>query len=86
MDKSQIIKELEPIFFDILNKKISLNEETNASNIEEWDSLANFNILMEIERKYKISFNLNEIEKLKNIGEMANLILKKDIGFEIENR
>lgn len=77
MDKSQIIKELEPIFFDILNKKISLNEETNASNIEEWDSLANFNILMEIERKYKISFNLNEIEKLKNIGEMANLILKK---------
>ena len=77
MDKSQIIKELEPIFFDILNKKISLNEETNASNIEEWDSLANFNILMEIERKFKISFNLNEIEKLKNIGEMANLILKK---------
>ena len=77
MDKSQIIKELEPIFFDILNKKISLNEETNASNIEEWDSLANFNILMEIERQYKISFNLNEIEKLKNIGEMANLILKK---------
>ena len=77
MDKSQIIKELEPIFFDILNKKISLNEETNASNIEEWDSLANFNILMEIERKYKISFNLNEIEKLKNNGEMANLILKK---------
>lgn len=77
MNKSQIIKELEPIFFDILNKKISLNEETNASNIEEWDSLANFNILMEIERKFKISFNLNEIEKLKNIGEMANLILKK---------
>ena len=77
MDKSQIIKELEPIFLDILNKKISLNEETNASNIEEWDSLANFNILMEIERKFKISFNLNEIEKLKNIGEMANLILKK---------
>ena len=77
-NRKEINKGLEEIFQETFeDEEIVLTDDTTAEDIEEWDSLANFNILMEIERKFKISFNLNEIEKLKNIGEMANLILKK---------
>jgi acyl carrier protein len=78
MDSSAIIQDLQPIFADILDlPDIHLQPGSNASNVEGWDSLAHVNLVVAIEKRYKIKFALGELQDLKNVGEMADLILKK---------
>ena len=40
------------------------------------DSLAQVGLILLIEKKYKLRFSIGEIEKLKNIGDMINLLEK----------
>ena len=78
MDKHSIIAELTPIFRDILDlTDLNLTPESSALNVEGWDSLAHVNLVVAIEKNYKLKFALGELQGLKNVGEMADLILKK---------
>lgn len=83
MDSTGIIQELTPIFSDILDQpNLQLNPESNASNVEGWDSLAHINLVVAIEKRYRIKFALGELQNLKNLGEMATLIQKKTCGHQ----
>jgi acyl carrier protein len=78
MDSSTIIKEIQPIFRDVLDLPgLQLTRQSNASNVEGWDSLAHVNLVMGIEKRYKIKIALGELQDLKNVGEMADLIQRK---------
>jgi len=78
MDSATIIKEIQPIFRDVLDlPDLQLTRQSNASNVEGWDSLAHVNLVMGIEKRYKIKIALGELQDLKNVGEMADLIQKK---------
>jgi acyl carrier protein len=78
MDSAAIIQELQPIFVDILDLPgLELTAESNASNVEGWDSLAHINLVVAIEKRYRIKFALGELQELKNVGEMAELIRRK---------
>ena len=44
--RDQIITELEPIFQDVLDQpNLKLTPESNASNVEDWDSLAHVTLV-----------------------------------------
>ena len=78
MDSATIIKEIQPIFRDVLDlPDLQLTRQSNASSVEGWDSLAHVNLVMGIEKRYKIKIALGELQDLKNVGEMADLIQKK---------
>jgi acyl carrier protein len=78
MDRNSIIDELNPIFRDVLDlSDLVLVGESSASNVEGWDSLAHVNLVVAIEKHYRIRFALGELQNLKNVGEMAELILTK---------
>ena len=78
MDSATIIREIQPIFRDVLDlPDLQLTRQSNASNVEGWDSLAHVNLVMAIEKRYKIKIALGELQDLKNVGEMADLIVKK---------
>lgn len=78
MHSSDIIQDLQPIFSDVLDlPDLRLTAESNASNVEGWDSLAHISLVVAIEKRYKIKFALAELGTLKNVGEMADLIIKK---------
>ena len=69
---------LQEIFRDMLDlDDLVLKNETSASDIEEWDSLAHVNLVVAIEREYSVNFTLSELQDLKNIGDMVELINKK---------
>jgi acyl carrier protein len=75
---SDIIAELNPIFRDILDlPDLTITRASNASNVEGWDSLAHVNLVTAIQQHYNIRFALGELEELKNVGEMADLIAVK---------
>jgi acyl carrier protein len=80
MHSFDIIQDLQVIFSDVLDlPDLHLTPESNAHNVEGWDSLAHVNLVVAIEKRYKIKFALAELRSLNNVGEMADLIVKKTV-------
>ena len=70
-----ILNELNSIFVDYFDdESLTLTHSTTASDIEEWDSLAQVGLLVMIEKKFKLEFTVQEVSELNNIGDMCELI------------
>jgi acyl carrier protein len=61
--------------FDLDDLQVSL--ETTAEDVEEWDSLSHIRLIVAVERKFGFKFKNSEIESLKNVGELVNLVATK---------
>lgn len=78
MEQQQIMEKLNGIFVDVLdNEDIKLTEATTAGDIEEWDSLYHIQLVVAIEKSFKIKFTASEIQSWKNVGDMANAVKSK---------
>lgn len=78
MEKSQILDEVQAIFREVLdNEEIVLASETTADDIEEWDSLTHIQLIVAIEKHFKIRFTSREILSWQNVGEMIDCIANK---------
>ncbi len=76
--KQKILKEVNQIFRDVLDDdSIVIGEKTTASSVAEWDSLTHIQLVVAIEKFFKIRFSSLEIQKFKNVGEMCDAIMKK---------
>jgi|TARA_B100000035_G_C21002898_1_gene555809 acyl carrier protein len=56
-------------------------DELKIGDIEEWDSLGNFNLLLSIEQTLDIQFDMESMEKLTSIEE-----IKKEIENVLSER
>ena len=73
-----VLLELQPIFRDVLDQpNLIITRESNASTVEDWDSLAHVNLVTAIEKRYKIRFALGELQELKDVGDMIDLMKTK---------
>jgi acyl carrier protein len=54
-----------------------VNLTTSAEDIEEWDSLSNMNLIVEIEHRYDIQFSVQDLESMQSVGNIIKLIEKK---------
>ncbi len=78
MDKSEILRIVNGVFIDILDdENIVLTDETTANDVDEWDSLNHIQLVVAIERQFRIRFNSQEIQRWNNVGEMVNSISAK---------
>ena len=67
--KNEILEQVNAIFRDVLeNDKIIINENTTGDDIEEWDSLTHLQLVMAIERHFKIRFTSSEIINFNDIS------------------
>lgn len=74
----EIKERLQEIFRDVFDdEELEIREEMSAKDIEDWDSLAQINLIIAIEKEFGVKFNLEEVSKLKNIGEMLVQIRTK---------
>ena len=72
------IEEITPVFREVFDDdSINLTTSTTADDVEEWDSLTHMNLVIALELKFKIKFALGELQTLKNVGEMLDLINRK---------
>lgn len=78
MKKLEILQEMNPIFREVFDdQSIIATENTNASDIEEWDSLNHATMIAKVEKHFKIKFELMEMLNFKNVGNMVDAIEKK---------
>lgn len=78
MSREEIYKELDEVFQDVFDDEdIHVEDSTTADDIEDWDSLEHINLVVAIENKFGIKFNMNEVTSLKNVGEMVDIIVER---------
>ena len=78
MDSNTLLEQLQVIFRDVLDQDdLVLTRESNARTVEDWDSLAHISLVTAIQKKYGIKFALGELQELKNVGDMIDMILVK---------
>lgn len=78
MEKAEVLAKVQEIFQDVLdNEDIELNYETTADDIDEWDSLSHIQLIVAIEKEFRVKFTSKEIMSWGNVGEMLDCILTK---------
>lgn len=73
--KKYLIIELKKLFKKEL--KINVKENGKIYDNEKWDSMGNFNLLLSIEKKFKIKFNAQEFNKLNSFKNILEIVTKK---------
>jgi acyl carrier protein len=69
---------LTEIFRDVFDdESLVLTDAMTANDVEGWDSLSHINLIVAIEKAFKIRFTTAEVTNLKNVGELSALIQRK---------
>lgn len=75
MGSNFTLSDFDGVLEDVLDRSdIEVKENTTAADVEGWDSIAHLRILITIERSQHISFPVDEVEKVKNVGDLLALI------------
>jgi acyl carrier protein len=77
MTQTDIIAQLQTIFDTVFLEPVVLTPAISAKDVPEWDSLAHISLMVAVEKAFGVRFRVGEVENTKNIGEFADLILKR---------
>ncbi len=69
---------LEEVFRQVFDDPgITLKPETTADDVEGWDSLSHVNLIMAVENRFNVRFNMKEVIGFKNVGDLARCVESK---------
>lgn len=75
MNRNEIFEKLAAVFQDVFDdEELSIDENTTAADIDDWDSLTHIMLLSAVEDEFEIKFDMKAVQGLKNVGEMVDLI------------
>ena len=59
----------------------TLNEQSDAQTTPRWDSLRHIEVIFAVESAFHIRFTMPEIANLRNLGDIRNLLVAKNVRF-----
>jgi acyl carrier protein len=71
------IEQLQEIFRNAFSSDVSIDSETSKENLPEWDSINHLNLIVELEDQLNFQFTPEEIESIKSVHILLDLIQKK---------
>ena len=78
LNSDQILEKVSSIFQEILDDDtLAIERPTTADDIDDWDSLTHIQLVVAIEKSFKIRFKGEEIQGYGNVGEMCDAIVAK---------
>lgn len=77
MTTDEIMGKLTTIINDTFDSNYSIDQDSSAEDIDEWDSITHIELIAKIEEVFSLRFALSELQDLQNVGEMAKLIIEK---------
>lgn len=78
MNREEIYKKLTEIFQEVFDRRdIVLNDDTNAGDVEGWDSLAYITIISSVEDEFSVRLPMKQVLSLQKVGELVDLIEEK---------
>jgi acyl carrier protein len=69
---------VETVFQEVFeNENLVITDSSSAKNVENWDSLAQINIIVGLEEEFRIKFTTDEVASLANVGELKAALRAK---------
>ena len=59
-----------------------INDDSSPDNIESWDSFNGLMLVSELENVFKISFTIDEVVNVKNVGDIKKALIKHGVKFD----
>jgi acyl carrier protein len=74
-EAANTIEEFRTVLEDVLEQPgLQIGPSTRAEDVPSWDSLSHVRLLVRLEQLHGISFPVDEVEGVKNVGELLELI------------
>ena len=77
MNQTEVIAKLQTIFDNVFLDTVELTPAISAKDVPEWDSLMHISLIVAVEKAFSVHFRVGEVETARNVGELADLILKR---------
>lgn len=78
MNREEVLKKVNDVFKDVFDdKNLAISDVTTANDIEDWDSLTHITLIAAIEEELDVKFEMADIVKFENVGDVVDAILKK---------
>jgi acyl carrier protein len=77
MNQAEVIAKLQTLFDTVFLEPVVLTPAVSAKDVPEWDSLTHISLMVAVEKAFAVRFRVGEVETTKNVGEFADLILKR---------
>lgn len=78
MRESDVYQELTKIFHEVfMTEDIVLKPKLTAKDVDGWDSFKQIEIVLAVEEKYGIKFHTRDLDNLRNVGDLADTIMRK---------
>lgn len=75
MSREEIFSKVQDIFRDVFDDEdLVITDNTNADDIEDWDSLEHISLIVSMEKEFNLKFDIKVVNKLENVGQMVDLI------------
>lgn len=78
MTPDQILTRVEPIMRDLFDEYDGpITPGLTARDVGQWDSLANVQLVVMVEKAFGVKFAIGEITRLKDLGALADLVANR---------
>ena len=78
MTRETVYERLNEVFQDVFDDEtITVQDNTRADDIEDWDSLEHINLVVAVEKCFGMKFTMGEVTGMKNVGAMVDIILER---------
>ena len=78
MEDDQLRSRITETFRDVFgDSTLAISDSMTAEDVEEWDSLTHINLIVALEREFRVKFTTGEVSNLKNVGDLVVLIQRK---------
>jgi acyl carrier protein len=68
---------LNTLFRDVLDDdSLVLRQDTTAKDVEGWDSMANVQLMLGVEREFGVHLSAGQMQALRNVGDLVSVIVK----------
>lgn len=72
------LERVQEIFKDVFDQRdLVIGRASSAATVDGWDSLTHINLVVAVEQEFGVRFALGELQELKNVGDMIDLIIRK---------
>jgi acyl carrier protein len=78
MQQSEVYTRLQKVFDETFLDEVIVTPGLTANDVEEWTSLSHVSLVLAIEQEFGIRFRIGEVEATQNVGELAELIQKRE--------
>lgn len=77
MTREEVFERLNRVFQEVFDDEtIEVNDDTTSEDIDDWDSFEHINLIVAVEEEFSIKIPMGKVVTMKNVGEMADIILQ----------